>query len=100
MLTGILKKKEHHIIVVTNNAIAKKALLIETNPRPSSDNNLEVCAQGPMTPGIDVFNGDMGKNWPVLKKSGIRFAYIKATEGSTIKSTDILSDWQKTREAC
>lgn len=37
-------------------------------------------------PGVDVssHNGDV--NWASLRKSGVRFAYVKATEGTTYKN--------------
>lgn len=37
------------------------------------------------TPGIDTNNANTGINWTNVYASGVRWAYIKATEGTTVK---------------
>jgi GH25 family lysozyme M1 (1,4-beta-N-acetylmuramidase) len=42
-------------------------------------------AQAATTPGIDVSSYQGAINWTSVRNSGIRFAFIKATEGTTYK---------------
>ncbi len=43
--------------------------------------------------GIDVFDGDGRVDWTAVKKSGKTFAFVRATEGATIKDTIFSHHW-------
>jgi lysozyme len=43
--------------------------------------------------GIDVFEGDGRVDWATVKNSGKTFAFIRATEGATIKDRSFAQHW-------
>lgn len=43
--------------------------------------------------GIDVFEGDGRVDWAAVKNSGKTFAFVRATEGSSIKDTAFSHHW-------
>lgn len=43
--------------------------------------------------GIDVFEGDGQVDWAAVKNSGKTFAFVKATEGATIKDSCFARNW-------
>lgn len=49
--------------------------------------------------GIDVSHHQGQINWALVSDDDIRFAYIKATEGSDFKDTRFLENWRGAREA-
>jgi lysozyme len=48
--------------------------------------------------GIDVSHFQGKINWKKVRKEGIRFAYIKATEGITLDDEDFKYNWKKAGE--
>src|SRR5581483_7236413 len=53
-----------------------------------------VSGQNPNNPkGIDVSHYQGTINWTSVKNSGVSFAFIKATEGLTIKDQDFDANW-------
>lgn len=49
--------------------------------------------------GLDVSAWNPGTDWSTARSAGARFAYIKATEGTSYVSGEFKNDWPKTREA-
>lgn len=43
-----------------------------------------VCAVGPTVKGVDVSKWQQPQDWQAFKANGVEFAFIKATEGTTI----------------
>ena len=43
--------------------------------------------------GVDVSHYQGEIDWPVLARSGVRFAYIKATEGATVRDDHFQRNW-------
>jgi lysozyme len=66
-------------------------------PRPSSAANISACATGSTVPGIDVSDYDPGTQWLTTKRAGIGFAFIKATEGTTLANANFAGDWAGTQ---
>lgn len=52
-----------------------------------------VCASGPSTCGLDLFHGDKIVNIDQVVASGIKFCFLKATEGLTIVDSTFASRW-------
>lgn len=48
---------------------------------------------GPIA-GIDIYSGDVINSWQKVKESGIKFVFIKATEGISHKDVKFQSNWQ------
>jgi lysozyme len=49
--------------------------------------------------GVDVSNHQGEIDWPALKRSGIGFAYIKATEGGDFKDKSFARNWAEAERA-
>jgi len=49
--------------------------------------------------GIDVYGGDGAVNWTTVKNSGKMFAFVKATEGVTIKDNVFPQHWSAMKKA-
>ncbi|WP_196503682.1 GH25 family lysozyme [Aestuariivirga litoralis] len=49
--------------------------------------------------GIDVSHHQGKIDWPLVAKSDIRFAYIKATEGGTFVDDQFVANWKAARDA-
>jgi len=56
--------------------------LVLTTALVSSASPVEVTKRA-QPQGIDVSSHQPNVNWPAVKKSGVDFAYIKATEGTS-----------------
>jgi GH25 family lysozyme M1 (1,4-beta-N-acetylmuramidase) len=57
------------------------------------------AASATFQPGVDTSHWQHGKtslNWALVKKSGIRFAFLKATEGTTFTDPYFAADWAAT----
>ena len=54
---------------------------------------LTVCAAGGTLPGIDVSSYQGSINWSAVAGSGIKFAYTKATEGTSYKDPTFPANW-------
>lgn len=50
-------------------------------------------------PGIDVSDFQDPVDWPALVSQGIKFTFIKATEGKTFKADTFKDKWQKAQSA-
>ena len=50
-------------------------------------------------PGIDVSHHQGTINWTAVKRAGIRFAFIKATEGGDWTDPAFAGNWRRAREA-
>jgi GH25 family lysozyme M1 (1,4-beta-N-acetylmuramidase) len=56
--------------------------------------------QNPNNPkGIDVSDYQGNINWTSVKNSGISFAFIKATEGTTFTATTFAANWMNSKAA-
>ena len=59
----------------------------------------ELAAMGYAVKGIDVSHHQGEIDWQALRASGIRFAYIKATEGASFRDPHFAENWRRSREA-
>ncbi len=59
----------------------------------------ELAAMGYAVKGIDVSHHQGEIDWQALRASGIRFAYIKATEGASFRDPRFAENWRRSREA-
>ncbi len=52
------------------------------------------CKLGPTTPGIDVsyYQGDIA--WPRVARAGVRFAFIRVSDGTEIFDTKFATNWR------
>src|ERR1700743_1690699 len=63
------------------------------------DDALAVCAAGDVVQGIDVSHYDGTIDWAMVKASGIDFAFMKATEGTTFVDPEFAANWKAAGDA-
>lgn len=54
---------------------------------------------GPTTMGIDVSEFQKTIDWTQVGPAGVKFAYIRATEGTTIQDANFVQNWQGAEKA-
>ena len=57
------------------------------------------CGQGPTTPGIDVSYHQDKIHWPRVRKAGIRFAFIRVSDGTTVEDPRFDENWAGAKQA-
>jgi lysozyme len=57
------------------------------------------CALGPTTPGIDVsyYQGDI--TWERVARAGVKFAFIRAYDGTSVFDAKFVANWQGAAKA-
>jgi len=60
---------------------------------------LPACVDGPVTPGIDVSYYQGTIRWPRVRKAGIRFAFIRVSDGLTVRDTMFTQNWAGAKHA-
>jgi lysozyme len=57
------------------------------------------CKLGPTTAGIDVsyYQGDIA--WSRVRRAGVQFAFIRVSDGSTIRDSQFAANWNGARRA-
>ena len=64
-------------------AAASLALRARTHRAPGHPD----CRTGPTTPGIDVSYHQRAIDWPRVRRAGIRFAFIRVSDGANLRDT-------------
>jgi len=61
--------------------------------------DFELAARRYAIRGVDVsyYQGEI--DWRTLRRSGVRFAYIKATEGTSLRDPRFAENWQRSHDA-
>jgi len=59
----------------------------------------QTCTSGPFVDGVDVADGQGPINWVSAAGAGIKFAYIKASQGTYDTDTEFASSWSGTKAA-
>lgn len=57
------------------------------------------CHVEPITPGIDVSYYQRTIDWPRVQRAGIRFAFIRVSDGATIRDPMFATNWTQARRA-
>ncbi|MDX2092011.1 MAG: GH25 family lysozyme [Kofleriaceae bacterium] len=57
------------------------------------------CGNGPTTPGIDVSYHQDTIQWAKVRKAGIRFAFIRVSDGTTFEDPRFSANWDGARSA-
>lgn len=60
---------------------------------------LKVCADGPVTEGIDVSKWQGDINWPKVAGAGIKFAFIRVSDGLGYPDGKFQYNWEEARAA-
>ena len=57
------------------------------------------CADGPTTPGIDVSYHQDRIEWSKVRRAGIKFAFIRVSDGLTVTDPEFVRNWSNARAA-
>ena len=57
------------------------------------------CAEGPTVPGIDVSYHQDKIQWAKVRKAGIRFAFIRVSDGTTVEDPRFDENWAGAKQA-
>jgi lysozyme len=57
------------------------------------------CGEGPTVPGIDVSYHQDKIAWPKVRKAGIRFAFIRVSDGTTVEDPRFDENWAGAKDA-
>lgn len=57
------------------------------------------CQAGVTTPGIDVSYYQEAIDWPRVRRAGIRFAFIRLSDGVTVRDARFLTNWVEAKRA-
>jgi lysozyme len=77
-------------------ALAVAALIFAA---PWLQQDFEQAARRYAVKGVDVSHYQGEIDWRALRQSGVRFAYIKATEGSSLRDPRFAENWQRSHDA-
>jgi len=58
-----------------------------------------VCAAGDMTKGIDISKWQGTINWPQVKADGVRYAFIRLSDGANTKDAKFTANWSGAKAA-
>ncbi len=72
------------------------ALLRPRAPGPVTPRD---CQAGVTTPGIDVSYYQDAIDWPRVRRAGIRFAFIRLSDGPTLRDPMFATNWAEARRA-
>ncbi|MBI4511001.1 MAG: hypothetical protein HY698_15310 [Deltaproteobacteria bacterium] len=74
-----------------------------TDPLPGGlgtrHQELKVCADGPTVDGIDVSKYQGQIDWPKVAASGVRFAFVRVSDGLEYRDEFFAANWAGTRSA-
>jgi lysozyme len=76
--------------------IAAAAVLVRARSGPVSRAR---CELGPITPGIDVSYYQRTVDWQRVRRAGIRFAFIRVSDGATLRDSMFATNWVEARRA-
>lgn len=80
-------------------ALAIGAVTVAAVAAPFAYSRLELAPLWYPIVGIDVSNHQGEIDWPKVRRDGIAFAYIKATEGGDFRDKSFTRNWQGARGA-
>lgn len=78
-------------------AIVTVVLIVRGHRAPAVEPAPPGCADGPTTPGIDVSYYQETIRWPRVRKAGIRFAFIRVSDGTSFPDPRFAANWEGAR---
>lgn len=77
---------------------AAAAALVRSRPHPARPER-PGCPVGPTLPGIDVSYYQETIDWPRVRRAGIRFAFIRLSDGATLRDAMFATNWAEAKRA-
>ena len=82
--------------------VAGAVVMVKLAARDRSDHprtSVPGCVDGPVTPGIDVSYHQERIAWTKVRKAGIRFAFIRVSDGLTVVDPELGRNWEGAKRA-
>jgi lysozyme len=76
--------------------LAAAAVLFRTRAHPIQPAR-PGCQVGPTTPGIDVSYYQETIDWQRVRRAGIRFAFIRLSDGATLRDAKFATNWAEAK---
>ena len=82
-------------------ALAGGLFLLRRNRMPTGKRPPmpQECKLGPTTPGIDVSYHQGDITWPRVRRAGIKFAFIRVSDGTYVTDTKFPANWSGAQRA-
>ena len=88
------------VLVAAGAALLAAALALALRPRGHRGKpERPDCRVGPTTPGIDVSYYQEAIDWPRVRRAGIRFAFIRLSDGAAQRDPRFATNWAEARRA-
>ena len=78
---------------------AGAALMVAMAIRSKAPAGTPDCVEGPTVPGIDVSYHQDKIDWTRVRKAGIRFAFIRVSDGITVEDPRFDENWANAKQA-
>jgi lysozyme len=96
----VVRKALLVVACVVLGAAAAIITAARTGVRPPHDKpDRPGCQTGPTTPGIDVSYYQETIDWHRVQRAGIRFAFIRLSDGATLRDAMFATNWAESKRA-
>ena len=87
------------VLITAGIALAGGLVVVDRLGGKEAPVELPKCGDRPTTPGIDVSYHQDVIRWPRVRKAGIRFAFIRVSDGTTFADPRFRDNWEGARAA-
>lgn len=87
------------VLIAAGTALAVVLVLVDRLGEDDAAIELPACGVGPTIPGIDVSYHQDVIRWPRVRKAGIRFAFIRVSDGTTFADPRFRENWDGAKRA-
>jgi lysozyme len=94
----IVRKARLVVLSLALGAAAAAAMLLRPRAHPAAPER-PGCHLGPITPGIDVSYHQETIDWPRVQRAGIRFAFIRLSDGAALRDAMFATNWAEAKRA-
>lgn len=90
-------RKRLWLLGLTATVVALVAVRVWLKREPAPDLDAPGCADGPTVPGIDVSYHQDRIDWKKVQRAGIRFAFVRVSDGLTVDDPEFARNWDGAR---
>jgi lysozyme len=96
----VVRKAVLAVAAVALGVAAATIVVVRIRTRAAHDRSERAsCQPGPTTPGIDVSYHQETIDWHRVQRAGIRFAFIRLSDGAAIRDTMFATNWAESKRA-
>lgn len=87
------------LLILTNGCAPSSADWEDAEEAERDSEAVQLCADGPTVKGIDVSEFQGSVNWPAVRADGVRYAFIRVSDGTTFKDQRFAQNWAGAKSA-